>query len=171
MVLAVICAFIGVHIGSVPAVVVRGKLGNCRLLSDHILVRQVKPQVTKLGGVGTGDSRRASAFRRDQVIGSVAVGRVRQEVLDAHRATFVRRRVVAVRTNSLLEEMQANLNTQGRECQKLSRQRPDNRNIEGLRLATMHRVKGLEFKAVFMACVNEGLVPLRVGRHGNPGPG
>ena len=29
-----------------------------------------------------------------------------------------------------------------------------------MRLATMHRVKGLEFKAVFMAGLNRGVVPL-----------
>ena len=32
-------------------------------------------------------------------------------------------------------------------------------DIDRDRLATMHRVKGLEFKAVFMACLNEGIVP------------
>ncbi len=31
--------------------------------------------------------------------------------------------------------------------------------VEGVRLATMHRVKGLEFDRVVMASINEGLVP------------
>lgn len=37
----------------------------------------------------------------------------------------------------------------------------DDREKEGVRLATMHRVKGLEFDRVAIASVNEGLVPLR----------
>jgi superfamily I DNA/RNA helicase len=69
---------------------------------------------------------------------------------------------ITVRTNGLLEAIQALLQTKKVETRKLSRHQPDNRNLEGLRLATMHRVKGLEFKAVFMACVNDGVVPLRV---------
>ncbi len=37
----------------------------------------------------------------------------------------------------------------------------DDRGKEGVRLATMHRVKGLEFERVAIASVNRGLVPLR----------
>jgi len=68
---------------------------------------------------------------------------------------------ITVRTNGLLEALQALLVAKKIETRKLSRQQPDNRNLEGIRLATMHRVKGLEFKAIFMACVNDGVVPLR----------
>lgn len=35
---------------------------------------------------------------------------------------------------------------------------------KGVRLATMHRLKGLEFKRVILASVQEGLVPLRVSQ-------
>jgi superfamily I DNA/RNA helicase len=68
---------------------------------------------------------------------------------------------ITVRTHGLLEAIEAVLKTRKVESRKLSRQLADNRNMEGIRLATMHRVKGLEFKAVFMACLNDGLVPLR----------
>jgi superfamily I DNA/RNA helicase len=71
---------------------------------------------------------------------------------------------ITVRTNALLDEIQGQLGTRKVECRKLSRQQADNRNLEGIRLATMHRVKGLEFKAVFMACLNEGIMPLE-GAH------
>ena len=36
----------------------------------------------------------------------------------------------------------------------------DDREAEGTRIATMHRVKGLEFERVVLASVNEGLLPL-----------
>ena len=68
---------------------------------------------------------------------------------------------ITVRTNQLLDEIQGLLSSRSVESRKLSRQQADNRNLEGIRLATMHRVKGLEFKAVFMACLNDGVVPLR----------
>jgi hypothetical protein len=38
----------------------------------------------------------------------------------------------------------------------------------GVRLATMHRVKGLEFPVMLVAGVNSGLVPLRVSVEGDP---
>lgn len=44
---------------------------------------------------------------------------------------------------------------------KLSRQRADNPNEPGIRLATMHRVKGLEFRCVMLVSINHHVVPLR----------
>jgi superfamily I DNA/RNA helicase len=77
---------------------------------------------------------------------------------------------ITVRTNQLLDEVQGLLSSRSVESRKLSRQQPDNRNLEGIRLATMHRVKGLEFKAVFMACLNDGVVPLRVAGNATQDP-
>ena len=42
----------------------------------------------------------------------------------------------------------------------LEKDLPDDTGGDAVRLATMHRVKGLEFDRVIMASVNEGLVPL-----------
>ncbi|MDE2927156.1 MAG: AAA family ATPase [Acidobacteriota bacterium] len=42
----------------------------------------------------------------------------------------------------------------------LERDLPDDAGDDAVRLATMHRVKGLEFDRVIMASVNKGLVPL-----------
>lgn len=36
----------------------------------------------------------------------------------------------------------------------------DDTNIDGIRLSTMHRVKGLEFKYVFVVSVNDGIMPM-----------
>lgn len=44
----------------------------------------------------------------------------------------------------------------------LSRQKVDDRSQGGVRFATMHRIKGLEFRCVMMAGINAGVVPLRV---------
>jgi hypothetical protein len=77
---------------------------------------------------------------------------------------------ITVRTNALLDAIQSILLAKKVETRKLSRQVPDNRNLEGIRLATMHRVKGLEFKAVFMACVNDGIVPLKAANFDTQDP-
>lgn len=44
----------------------------------------------------------------------------------------------------------------------LLNQSGDNCNVDGVRLATMHRVKGLKFHYVFLAGMNENKVPLRM---------
>lgn len=68
---------------------------------------------------------------------------------------------VVARTNALCNRYEAALQTGGLATWKLTRQHADNRNQPGVRIATMHRVKGLEFHAVFIVSVNEGVVPLR----------
>lgn len=44
---------------------------------------------------------------------------------------------------------------------RLKRKELDNRKKDGIRLATMHRVKGLEFDYVFLAGINKDIVPLK----------
>lgn len=44
-------------------------------------------------------------------------------------------------------------------CYELQRDTPEDRRQGGLRLATMHRVKGLEFQYVFLCGVNDGILP------------
>lgn len=45
-------------------------------------------------------------------------------------------------------------------CYEIRRKKSDDRNQNGVRVATMHRVKGLEFQYVFVVAVNNGIVPL-----------
>ena len=45
-------------------------------------------------------------------------------------------------------------------CYEIKRKKADDRNQNGVRVATMHRVKGLEFQYVFVVAVNDGFVPL-----------
>jgi superfamily I DNA/RNA helicase len=49
--------------------------------------------------------------------------------------------------------------TKGYETVQLKRRVADNRQKEGLRFATMHRAKGLEFIAVALVAMNEKLIP------------
>lgn len=66
---------------------------------------------------------------------------------------------VIARTRKELLEIQATFESCGLRCHMLDRDSastPDG----AINLATMHRVKGLEFDAVFILSVNKGLVPL-----------
>ena len=67
---------------------------------------------------------------------------------------------IVTRTNRLIDNYQAVLADNEIKSIKISRKQSDNRNMDGIRLATMHRVKGLEFQYVFIVASNDGIVPL-----------
>lgn len=66
---------------------------------------------------------------------------------------------VALRTNNLVDQYARGLRERGLETMVLKARRVDDRSVEGVRVATMHRVKGLEFDEVFLANMSEGVVP------------
>ena len=67
---------------------------------------------------------------------------------------------LVTRTTELLEQYESALSAKGIPTYRVKRTRPDDRSVPGLRLATMHRVKGIEFDTVIVAGVNQGVVPL-----------
>jgi hypothetical protein len=67
---------------------------------------------------------------------------------------------IVARTNSLVQAYAAALRARGLAVKVLSRRQADSRGAPGIRVATMHRVKGLEFRAVFIAGVEKGVIPL-----------
>ncbi|MED4600214.1 3'-5' exonuclease [Paenibacillus validus] len=67
---------------------------------------------------------------------------------------------IVARTHKLLDDYISGLSAIGIRTYEIKRNKIDDRNIEGVRVATMHRVKGLEFKHVFVAAVNKRIVPL-----------
>ena len=68
---------------------------------------------------------------------------------------------VVTRTNRLLDIYEQLIIDNGIKCRKISRKQADDRVLDGVRLATMHRVKGLEFQYVFVVAVNDKIVPLQ----------
>ncbi|MBT8904714.1 UvrD-helicase domain-containing protein [Lactobacillus delbrueckii subsp. bulgaricus] len=67
---------------------------------------------------------------------------------------------LVARTNKLAGDYQADLTKRGLKVLGLKSNQPDDRTKEGVRVATMHRVKGLEFEYMFIAAVNERVLPL-----------
>ena len=69
---------------------------------------------------------------------------------------------LVARTNDLLKQYESALQEKGIKTYLIKRSVAEDRKAGGLRLATMHRVKGLEFDDVIIASVNEGVVPLQL---------
>ena len=67
---------------------------------------------------------------------------------------------VTVRTKKLADAYIEKFANAGIKSYSIKKSRNDGREYDGIRIATMHRVKGLEFKYVFVAAVNNRVVPL-----------
>ena len=67
---------------------------------------------------------------------------------------------IVARTTGERDAIKRHLNAQDVEVELIERDTADDGVQAGVRFATMHRVKGLEFDRVVMASMNEGLVPL-----------
>jgi superfamily I DNA/RNA helicase len=66
---------------------------------------------------------------------------------------------LVARTNELLKQYESALSTKSCQTYLVRRSEAEDRSMPGLRLATMHRVKGLEFNRVIIAGANEGVIP------------
>jgi superfamily I DNA/RNA helicase/mRNA-degrading endonuclease RelE of RelBE toxin-antitoxin system len=67
---------------------------------------------------------------------------------------------LVARTHSLLDDYIKAFRNAGIRTYEIKRTKPDDRNFEGVRIATMHRVKGLEFQYMFIAAANNRVIPL-----------
>ncbi len=72
-----------------------------------------------------------------------------------------RRSCLVARTNALRDRYERAMKEQGIPTYRIRRTQAEDRSIKGLRLATMHRVKGLEFDRVVLAGMNDHLMPYR----------
>lgn len=67
---------------------------------------------------------------------------------------------IVARTNKQLDVIRNFLHAKDINIYEIKNTRTEDRSISGVRIATMHRVKGLEFDCVIIAGVNDGVVPL-----------
>ena len=67
---------------------------------------------------------------------------------------------VVARTNKEVESIRAKLEDLGIKSQIIKPNQADGENDKTLKLATVHRVKGLEFDQLILASANDGLIPL-----------
>lgn len=66
---------------------------------------------------------------------------------------------VVARSNRELDDLEGRLTALGLRCQRIRTDQRDAGDPAAVRLATMHRVKGLEFDCMIVASVNADLVP------------
>lgn len=66
---------------------------------------------------------------------------------------------IVARTHKLLDSYIAGLQRVGIKSFEIKANKTDDRSFEGVRIATMHRVKGLEFDHVFAVAVNKKVLP------------
>ncbi|MCP4119758.1 MAG: AAA family ATPase [Desulfobacteraceae bacterium] len=67
---------------------------------------------------------------------------------------------IVARTNNLLDQYEEELKVKGIQVYRLTGFEPEDRSQGGVRMATMHRVKGLEFDRLLLCGINKGVVPL-----------
>ena len=63
------------------------------------------------------------------------------------------------RTHRLVDAYKEGLRKNGFEIFEIKASKVDDRSCDGVRIATMHRVKGLEFQYIFAAGVNNKTLP------------
>lgn len=68
---------------------------------------------------------------------------------------------VVARTNKMLADYANALSDAGIRSYEIKRSKTDDRHMPGVRLATMHRVKGLEFTCVFIVGMTKAAMPLK----------
>lgn len=81
------------------------------------------------------------------------LNRLREEDIPLHHVCLV------ARTNDLLHQYEGAIKAAGYETCFIKRNAAEDTRIPGVRLATMHRVKGIEFDYMIIAAVNDGIVP------------
>ena len=67
---------------------------------------------------------------------------------------------VVGRMRKIVEAYMAYLRGEGTETYEIRREAAEQRDKPGVRIATMHRVKGLEFEYMLIVCANRGVAPL-----------
>ena len=75
---------------------------------------------------------------------------------------------ITVRRHSDMDRYFAALTEANVPFYQIDQNKVDSSNNAGVRLATMHRVKGLEFDAMYVAGVNDGVIPLNVFESDDP---
>ncbi len=68
---------------------------------------------------------------------------------------------IVARTNSIISDLKEYFSKCGRSLYELKNNKSEDRSIQGVRCATMHRVKGLEFQYLFIVAANRNVLPLK----------
>lgn len=67
---------------------------------------------------------------------------------------------IIARTHKHLSQYNSYFTSKGMRVFEIRGSKVDDRNFDGIRLATMHRIKGLEFQYIFVVACNDRVIPL-----------
>ncbi len=68
---------------------------------------------------------------------------------------------VVARTGELVGQYKALLSSNNIRCYEIKGSKTDDQEMDGIRIATMHRVKGLEFQYIFVVAANQNIIPFQ----------
>lgn len=105
-----------------------------------------------------GDMPSVTAFPTQDMEASDLVKSIQEQIASG---IDLREICVVARTNTLVDEYKKYLTAAGIESFEVKRKQADDRSRMGVRLATMHRVKGLEFTVVYIVAANKNYMPLK----------
>ena len=105
----------------------------------------------------TGDEPLVQCFKRAQEEIDYLV-----ESLQSLSPEDLAKSCLVARRNSDIERYIAAFDAAGIAYYKVDHNTLDDINHDGVRIATMHRVKGLEFDTMYIAGVNDGILPLDI---------
>ena len=118
------------------------------------------------GGTDTNDGYKSLTHGDDPVVRNFASVEEQSEYL----ANYLKNReqegvplgniCVVARTNKEVDSLAENLKQLCVEVKKITADSSEHGSDDAVRVATMHRVKGLEFDEMALASINQGLVPL-----------
>lgn len=77
---------------------------------------------------------------------------------------------LVLRTNQLVGRYRNALQAYDLPTYQIRRSESDDQSTPGLRVTTMHRVKGLQFEHMFLSSVNQDVIPLREALKNVPDP-
>ncbi|MDY0361727.1 MAG: 3'-5' exonuclease [Desulforegulaceae bacterium] len=83
------------------------------------------------------------------------------DYLKDHDESELKNICVVLRLKSLLEQYEKALNKKGIKTVRIKPNEPDSLETSGVRTATMHRVKGLEFEKIIIPSLNDGNMPYK----------
>lgn len=105
-----------------------------------------------------------------RVIGCDSFEREVEAIAAAVREGDPRHTCLVARTTGRLDQYAAALEHAAIPIHRLSRAKAEDRSAPGLRVATMHRVKGLEFDRIIVAGANDGVIPLAAAMSSSTDP-
>lgn len=103
-----------------------------------------------------GEAPRIQSFKTAYEELSAVAADIQEKIQQGLRSSEI---CVVAKTNKICDYYEEELSNYGIDTLRLLQDQPDDRSISGVRISTMHRVKGMEFDSMYAVSVNDGIMP------------